>query len=658
MNKTITIHLGGMMFYIEENAYLKLQEYLNSIQEHFSDFEGANEMINDIESSIAEKFSRKNFNKKEVVVLRDVTEMIEVMGKVEDFVADVANVKKREEKEDSTKQEKQEDTRRTIRKLYRNSDDIIIAGVCSGIAEYLGIDPVFVRLAFVALVFFGGSGILVYLVLWLVMPIAVTSSQKLEMQGDPVTLRKIEEVTKKKINELKTPKSNLRIIISKPFELLRSVFVGIKNLLKSIIPILSKLLGILIFVGSIVLITLGLFVLNVLIFKIDSPYIHLGFPVKEAIGSFSYNIGVVSFFFIFALPIIFLLLFGVSLVKKKNIIGFLLGGVIFGFWMFSFVVFGGVAVDAIPRVNEKVTEINDNFEQEYELIDFSSVEILNNNYNIFIKRGDVFQVKTIGRENDLGDVVLKIGDKNNLIVSHKKRDFNFCLFCDQEEVDIYIVMPVLENLYADAYSNIKIKGFDNEEMDINIQGQDFVEIDTFNSLLKLDISGYSSLTLLNSSSIVQANISGSSNFEISSHEAGDLNLKITDWGMFNMNNFHKFSSSSSINLILDMNENSRCNISDSPFDNVKINIDDYAKANLDGSASDFYIYSDSFSRVEAFDFFVDNVDVEAGGDSRILVEVSDTMNLKGLDRSTVIYKGNPEITKVISQYVDFRSYDE
>jgi phage shock protein PspC (stress-responsive transcriptional regulator) len=169
MDKTININLGGTLFQIDEDAFRILRDYLQAINSRFGNIHGGHETIEDIESRIAEIFqSQKGLAG--VVTKENVESMISIIGKPEDF--DISGPEM--EGPVYTTQKK---------RMYRNPDDMIIGGVCSGIAAYLDTDSVLIRILFVFALFFG-VGFLVYLVLWIAIPKARTESQKRAMYGD------------------------------------------------------------------------------------------------------------------------------------------------------------------------------------------------------------------------------------------------------------------------------------------------------------------------------------------------------------------------------------------------------------------------------------------------------------------------------------------
>lgn len=190
MNKTININLGGFFFHIDEIAFQKLRRYLDSISRSLSDDpQGKNEIISDIEARISELLSEKITDARQVVNESDIDEVIKIMGQPEDY-ADA------EEGYANESYGYQRKSRSTGKKLYRDGDDKFLGGVASGIAHYFDIDTVWIRLAFILLAFSGFS-IITYIILWIVIPQAETTAEKLQMEGEAVNIDNIE----KKIRE-------------------------------------------------------------------------------------------------------------------------------------------------------------------------------------------------------------------------------------------------------------------------------------------------------------------------------------------------------------------------------------------------------------------------------------------------------------------------
>lgn len=189
MNKTININLGGFFFHIDEIAYQKLRRYLESISRSLSDDpQGKNEIIADIEARISELLSEKITDARQVVNEGDIDDIIKIMGQPEDY-ADAE-----QEYSDASYSYKRNNT--SGKKLFRDGDDKFLGGVCSGVGHYFNVDVIWIRLAFIVLLFSGFSP-LIYVILWILLPEAKTTSEKLQMEGEPVNIDNIE----KKIRE-------------------------------------------------------------------------------------------------------------------------------------------------------------------------------------------------------------------------------------------------------------------------------------------------------------------------------------------------------------------------------------------------------------------------------------------------------------------------
>jgi phage shock protein PspC (stress-responsive transcriptional regulator) len=186
MNKTVNINLGGMFFHIDEDAYQKLTRYFDAIKRSLSKSSGQEEIIKDIEMRVSELLTEKQKTEKHVVTIREVDEVISVMGQPEDYII--------EEDGPNTTSNNDFSVPRTTKKLYRDKENGMIGGVATGLGHYFGIDAVWLKIMFLIFVFAGfGTGILAYIILWIVTPEAITTSEKLEMTGEPVTISNIEK---------------------------------------------------------------------------------------------------------------------------------------------------------------------------------------------------------------------------------------------------------------------------------------------------------------------------------------------------------------------------------------------------------------------------------------------------------------------------------
>ncbi|MGJ1418564.1 PspC domain-containing protein [Sphingobacterium spiritivorum] len=186
MNKTIIININGIVFHIEEDAYETLRSYMIDIKRHFGKSEDSKEILEDIENRIAEMFSERiESGRKEVINNEDVNDVIAQMGRVSDFDTADESYGEGYAQEDYTNNQ----SFSFGKKLMRDPDDTVISGVCSGIGHYVGLEARWVRLLFVLFVLLGGSGILAYVILWIIMPVAITRADKMEMRGEAPNLQ-------------------------------------------------------------------------------------------------------------------------------------------------------------------------------------------------------------------------------------------------------------------------------------------------------------------------------------------------------------------------------------------------------------------------------------------------------------------------------------
>lgn len=199
MNKIFNINLGGYPFTIDDDAYHSLDKYLSTIKRHFANSEGCEDIIADIEIRIAELFNEE-LKGQPIVGQREVENVIKVMGTPEEFGAtEEEHVKDKGQKSHSHSDSKKYTTGK---RLFRDPDEKVIGGVCSGLSAYFGInEPVWLRILFV-FTFFTGVGIMLYFVLWIAIPEAKSSGDKLSMKGEKIDVTNIARKVEEEINNL------------------------------------------------------------------------------------------------------------------------------------------------------------------------------------------------------------------------------------------------------------------------------------------------------------------------------------------------------------------------------------------------------------------------------------------------------------------------
>lgn len=313
MKKTLSINIGSRVFNIDEDAYDLLSKYLESIKKYFKKIKINEDIFEDIENRISEKFT-STIAKRQSLNIDDVNNIIKEMGTLDDFKEAYNDFEINEPKsggqESSTKENKKRIYRNSsdkviagvasglanyfsvdpiifrllfiasiftgfgiiaylifwigipsnesgkikeIKRLYRDGDNKILGGVAYGLGNYFGVDPAIIRILFIVSIFIGGSGIIAYFILWMSIPEAKTVGEKMNMKGYPLTLENIEKFIKEKLPQNDGKENVFVKIILFPFRVIGPIFLGILAL---VIPVLRILIGGIFFVFSIVIIVL------------------------------------------------------------------------------------------------------------------------------------------------------------------------------------------------------------------------------------------------------------------------------------------------------------------------------------------------------------------------------------------------------------------
>jgi phage shock protein PspC (stress-responsive transcriptional regulator) len=195
MKITVSINLGGYSFNIDEDAYAELKRYLKNLELHFAGEESSSEILSDIETRMAELFRARLTGYKQVIDIEDVRQVISVLGTPEDI----------SDNDRPTAREKF--SMPGYHRMYRDTDHRAIGGVCSGMAAYWNIEIWVVRLVFLILAMMG-IGFLIYIILYIVLPEAKTTAEKIEMKGNPVNIHNIKDSVKK---EFETVRKNMNL---------------------------------------------------------------------------------------------------------------------------------------------------------------------------------------------------------------------------------------------------------------------------------------------------------------------------------------------------------------------------------------------------------------------------------------------------------------
>lgn len=443
MHKTVSASIGSALLTVEEGAYARLDAYLKAIRAHFAATPDADEIVSDIEDRIAEELSETLSARKKVILMKDVEAVIRSMGTVEDFKAFEGETK--EQGGEAGKTEDESGSWKHVR-LYRDADDKFIGGVCAGIANYFGIDPLLVRLAFGLSLFAGGFGAVLYILLWIVLPEARTTAQKVEMTGGRVTLQAIQE----RIDEHLPPeqrRSALRKILALPVIVVGGVLRVVGTVLRFVLPLLARLAGAIILIAASFAIAMATVAAFSVLLNPSSPYI--GLPLREIAGAGSFAVLLLGSYFVVLIPLIFVLLLGASLVSLRNVFSWPAMGGLLGNWLLALVVLGVAGFTAGPRIEAGMERWRSEHEgvtrRTVAAADFRGIDV-GGNILLRVRRGTGTSVSVSEPEGDEGLVTAEVRD-GTLYLTRATGERDHCiLFCRQYGPEAEITVPALSSL--------------------------------------------------------------------------------------------------------------------------------------------------------------------------------------------------------------------
>jgi len=446
MNKTININLAGIFFHIDEDAFAKLTNYLNAIRNSFSDPDGQDEIIKDIEVRISELFSEKIHRASQVITLKELDEVISVMGQPEDYKVD------EEIFNDSAPNEKKQTKRPSSHKqVFRDTDDKFIAGVSSGLGHYFGIDAIWIRLVWVALVFLGfGAPILIYILLMILIPEATTTSEKLKMKREPINISNIEKKIKEELKNAGEKiswdenqwKNNAKEGVSGFFNTVKKIIklkiFLLKKMAKGLFNVFGKLFGISLIIlsfSTIISLIIGLFTTGITFgFLWDGNEI-FDYSSIVLVDFFPFWLIVLLVFLIVGIPAFALFILGLKLIiTNLKSIGMRAKIILIVLWIFSIV---GLSILGIKQATE----------QAYDG-DFITEKM------IPIRKNDTLKLKMLS---------------NNRYEYNESRSGNFHLKPDEDgnkiiySSNIRLIVRSTNNATAKVFINRKAEGnsFDN-----------------------------------------------------------------------------------------------------------------------------------------------------------------------------------------------------
>ena len=361
MKKTFTINISGSVFHIEEDAFEKLQDYLQLLKRFFETQKGGHEILQDIESRIAELLQEKLNDGQEAVTDEWVDEVIHRMGKPEDFMD-------QEQTENSETSTTKANSEKTKKRMYRDSENRVLGGVCSGMSAYFNIDPVFLRILFVLLVFIGaGISAIVYLILWIVVPKARTTAQRLEMRGVDATISNIQKTVQEEVDEVKNSFSKInrsesvqrgKDLADKVVQATVQVVHGLGRVIAVFFGSIFILIGFLGFIGAMVSLAFGGSV-----FHSSASEMHSGVDfnglLDYVVSPGLVSVSILLMVLVIGIPLLAILFVGTKLVFRYKTNNKLIGLGAFGIWLLALVSMIAVTAGQVNdfRMKNKVTSV-------------------------------------------------------------------------------------------------------------------------------------------------------------------------------------------------------------------------------------------------------------------------------------------------------------
>lgn len=234
MKKTLSIHLGRQLFVIEEDAYDRLQAYLKKLEASLANESGITEIVEDIEMRFAELLMQYLGETRQVVTISDVEKAISSLGEPEEITEEAEQPKQTQTTSESSGQ----------KRMYRDMDNAMLGGLASGLAAYLSIDPVIIRIIFVVFGFMG-FGVPVYIILWIIVPSAKTPSERLQMKGKPVNIDTLKEEFEKTAGRIKDDTINAA-------NRFKNQNKHLTNQAANVLRFIGKILGVILITGALI----------------------------------------------------------------------------------------------------------------------------------------------------------------------------------------------------------------------------------------------------------------------------------------------------------------------------------------------------------------------------------------------------------------------
>jgi phage shock protein PspC (stress-responsive transcriptional regulator) len=363
MKKTFTINISGSVFHIDDDAFEKLQRYLHLLNRHFGTAIEGQEILQDIEARIAELFIEKTGNKVEVITDAMVDEVIARMGKPEDFMEPEEETSAKAQAEGTV----QDGEQKMRRRLYRDGDNRVLGGICSGLGAYFNIDMVIIRVIFVIAFFLGvGASLLIYIILWIVVPKAKTTAQRLEMRGKEATVSNIEKSIKEEMNEI--GESYNKFINSPAYEKGITRMDRFGDVVGSVLRVVLRVV-VLLFGAALIIIGIASLIGFVTSMAVGHSFMHGGswpfgwdsnINMTNVINYFvspgAYTVSLIAISFLIGIPILILLFIGTKLLFRYKTNNRMIGMGTFAVWLLALITLIIIGVNQVGNFSKQTSQ--------------------------------------------------------------------------------------------------------------------------------------------------------------------------------------------------------------------------------------------------------------------------------------------------------------
>ncbi len=607
MNKTINLNIGGTVFNVDEDAYELLNKYIESIKIYFKNIDEDGEIIKDIESRIAENLSKNISRTSSSVSILDVKKVITVMGTLNDFkeIYDDQN----EDDFSETKSTKRlyrnpqdkvlggvasgianyfnidpviiriifltllfvggfgliayiifwigipsKDGSEVLldKRLYRDKEDKVVGGVAMGISNYLSVDVSIIRVLFLISIFFGGLGVLIYLLLWIITPEATTISQKMRMSGHSINLKNIEEFIKNKINPVGKSESPLEKILLFPFRALGPIVDGTVKLIR---PAFNIFLGGFLFILSLVVIFFSVFLLLNHLEVIDQIPVHiLNSETNLEIDGINFSIIVneiplvilSTIYLNLFLTLTLLIMMMTKILFNRSLVRLPLSMSLFFVWLIL-LSFNSIALPMIAdkwnkegKIDEwKNSGVIENFSIEnfssktYNISDFNKIDI-SVPAKVSVKESDMFSVEVFTSEKNLKNLIVRKNSDDELEILSKNYKWNWGW--NSSDIKIQINLPSLTSLDLSGATQTDVEFEMIDRLELELSGAAHLDIHSDISNLNAKISGASDFELDGKVIVSVLRISGASRLDLEG-EGEKMDVRVSGASKFDGRDF-------------------------------------------------------------------------------------------------------------------------